>query len=133
MGVWHHQLNGHEFESTLGVGDGQGGLACYNPWVAKSWHSLCSLCSNFPLPLAFFSFLPSRFSIFTPPPTLFLSILVLPCIDTREIFLSTHHFHQTPAAAKEQAIGSLSRTTQYSWGLLAFTIQWVSCPHVLAL
>ena len=33
----HHQLNGHEFESTLGVGDGQGGLVCYNPWVAKSW------------------------------------------------------------------------------------------------
>ena len=25
---WHHWLNGHEFESTLGVGDGQGGLAC---------------------------------------------------------------------------------------------------------
>ena len=25
---WHHQLNGHEFEKTLGVGDGQGGLAC---------------------------------------------------------------------------------------------------------
>ena len=24
---WHHQLNGHEFESTPGVGDGQGGLA----------------------------------------------------------------------------------------------------------
>ena len=21
---WHHQLNGHEFEKTLGVGDGQG-------------------------------------------------------------------------------------------------------------
>ena len=25
---WHHQLNGHEFEYTPGVGDGQGGLAC---------------------------------------------------------------------------------------------------------
>ena len=25
---WHHQLNGHEFEWTPGVGDGQGGLAC---------------------------------------------------------------------------------------------------------
>ena len=25
---WHHQLNGDEFEQTLGVGDGQGGLAC---------------------------------------------------------------------------------------------------------
>ena len=23
---WHHRLNGHEFESTLGVGDGQRGL-----------------------------------------------------------------------------------------------------------
>ena len=27
----HHQLNGHEFEQTLGVGDGQGGLACCSP------------------------------------------------------------------------------------------------------
>ena len=25
---WHHRLTGHEFESTPGVGDGQGGLAC---------------------------------------------------------------------------------------------------------
>ena len=28
MARWHHQLDGHEFEWTLGVGDGQGGLAC---------------------------------------------------------------------------------------------------------
>ena len=26
---WHHQLNGHEFGSILGVGVGQGGLVCY--------------------------------------------------------------------------------------------------------
>ena len=25
---WHHRLYGHEFGSTLGVCDGQGGLAC---------------------------------------------------------------------------------------------------------
>ena len=25
---WHHQLNGHEFEQTLGDGDEQGGLVC---------------------------------------------------------------------------------------------------------
>ena len=25
---WHHRLNGHEFVSTPGVGDGQGGLVC---------------------------------------------------------------------------------------------------------
>ena len=30
MAGWCHQLNGHEFEQTLGVGDGQGGLACYS-------------------------------------------------------------------------------------------------------
>ena len=28
MDGWHHRLDGHEFESTPGVGDGQGGLAC---------------------------------------------------------------------------------------------------------
>ena len=32
---WHHRLNGHEFEQVLGVGDGQGGLACYCPWCHK--------------------------------------------------------------------------------------------------
>ena len=28
----HQWLNGHEFEQSLGVGDGQGRLACYSPW-----------------------------------------------------------------------------------------------------
>jgi len=32
---WHHWLNGHEFEQTPGVGDGQGGLACWGPWGCK--------------------------------------------------------------------------------------------------
>ena len=32
---WHHQLNGHDFEQTPGVGDGQGGLMCYSPWDSK--------------------------------------------------------------------------------------------------
>ena len=32
---WHHQLDEHEFEQTLGVGDGQGGLACCSPWGCK--------------------------------------------------------------------------------------------------
>ena len=34
MVEWHHRLDGHEFEQALGVGDGQGSLAC------------CSPCSN---------------------------------------------------------------------------------------
>ena len=29
---WHHWLDEHEFEQTLGVSDGQGGLACSSPW-----------------------------------------------------------------------------------------------------
>ena len=32
---WHHRLNGHGFGWTLGVGDGQGGLACCSPCGCK--------------------------------------------------------------------------------------------------
>ena len=32
---WHHLLNGHGFGLTLGVGDGQGGLACCGSWGHK--------------------------------------------------------------------------------------------------
>ena len=32
---WHHQLNGHESEQTLGDGEGQGSLACCSPWSHK--------------------------------------------------------------------------------------------------
>ena len=51
---WHHRLDGHEFEQTLGIGDGQGRLACsslrgleesdmterLNNWISLSCHSL---------------------------------------------------------------------------------------------
>ena len=41
---WHHGLNGHEFEYTPGVGDGQGGLVCLPVHgvhgVTKSWTQL---------------------------------------------------------------------------------------------
>ena len=32
---WHHQLDRHEFEQALGVGDGQGSLVCCSPWDHK--------------------------------------------------------------------------------------------------
>ena len=35
MLCWHHQLNGHEFEQALGVGEGQGSLTCCSPWGHK--------------------------------------------------------------------------------------------------
>ena len=33
---WHHQLNGHEFDQTLGDGEGQGSLMCCSPWVTEN-------------------------------------------------------------------------------------------------
>ena len=35
MAGWHHQLNGREYEWTLGVGDGQKGLVCCSSWGRK--------------------------------------------------------------------------------------------------
>ena len=49
---WHHWLDGHEFEWTPGVGDGQGVLACCSPWGRKesntserlNWTDIQSCC-----------------------------------------------------------------------------------------
>ena len=35
---WHHWLDRHRFGGTLGVGDGQGGLACCGSWGRKVRH-----------------------------------------------------------------------------------------------
>ena len=37
MVEWYHRLNGHEFEQTLGDGEGQGNFACYSPWDHKEF------------------------------------------------------------------------------------------------
>ena len=36
---WHHRLGGHEFEQAVGVGDGQGGLACCSPQRCRVRHT----------------------------------------------------------------------------------------------
>ena len=43
---WHHWLNGHEFEQALGVGDGQGSLACCSPWGCKKLDTTKRLNNN---------------------------------------------------------------------------------------
>ena len=35
MAGWHHRLDAHEFGWTLGIGDGQGGMACCSSWGCK--------------------------------------------------------------------------------------------------
>ena len=37
---WHHQIDGHEFQQALGVGDAQGSLAYCSPWGYKETDTL---------------------------------------------------------------------------------------------
>ena len=51
MVEWHHWLNGHGFGYTLGVGDGQRGLACCSPWGRKKSDRTEGLnCTEMPNP-----------------------------------------------------------------------------------
>ena len=43
---WHHQLDGHEFEQALGVGDGQGSLLFCSPWGCKESDTTQQLNNN---------------------------------------------------------------------------------------
>ena len=47
---WHHQLDGHGFGWTLGVGDGQGGLVCCGSRGCKEWYTTkqlnCTITSS---------------------------------------------------------------------------------------
>ena len=40
---WQHQLNGHGFGWTLGVGDGQGGLVYYSSWGCRVVHDWATI------------------------------------------------------------------------------------------
>ena len=46
MVEWYHQLNGYEFEQTLGDGEGQGNLACCSPWGRKELDTTEQLNNN---------------------------------------------------------------------------------------
>ena len=46
MAAWHHRLNGHEFEQTLGDGEGQESLAMLSPWGCKELTSSEQLNNN---------------------------------------------------------------------------------------
>ena len=53
----HHGLDGHEFEQALGVGDGQGSLACCSPWGHKESDTTQQLNrTEYHWPLSFHSF-----------------------------------------------------------------------------
>ena len=39
---WHHQVHGHEFEKSLGDGEGQGSLVWCSPWGQRVRHDLAT-------------------------------------------------------------------------------------------
>ena len=43
---WHHRLDGHEFEQTLGDGEGQESLVCCSPWGSKGWDRTQQMNNN---------------------------------------------------------------------------------------
>ena len=43
---WPHGLNGHEFEQTLGDGEGQGSMLCCSPWGCKELDTTEQLNNN---------------------------------------------------------------------------------------
>ena len=43
---WHHQLNGREFEQTLGDSEGQGSLVCHSPRGCKAMDKTEQLRNN---------------------------------------------------------------------------------------
>ena len=52
---WHHWLDGHEFEQALGVGGGQGSVACSSLWGCResdmteglNWTELKAVCISY--------------------------------------------------------------------------------------
>ena len=43
---WYHRLNGHEYEQTLGDGEGQGSLVYCSPWGCKEFDMTEKLSNN---------------------------------------------------------------------------------------
>ena len=71
---WHHQLNGLEFEQTLGDSEGQGSLVCCSPWSCKELDTTERLNNNALFPPAILLFisrsiisLPSWEALAAPP------------------------------------------------------------------
>ena len=70
---WHHWLNGHGFGWTLGVSDGQGGLACWSSWGLKeshttewlNWTELIIIFTLLPLPSPLYLFATLSLTILT--------------------------------------------------------------------
>ena len=73
---WHHWLNGHEFEQALRVGEGQGSLACWNPWGLKESDKMQRLNNNTANELLLMSLISSNISGYLLDIFFFLTFLI---------------------------------------------------------
>ena len=98
---WHHELNAHEFEPTLGDSEGQGGLACCSPWghrVGHDWETE-QLASNAPI-LGLFHFLQAGLAV---PPLSFQGT----CMDWVALCCDCLWFSHQPMLDSGQRLGFL--------------------------
>ena len=129
---WQHQLNGHEFEQALGVGDIQGGLVCFSsvqslsrvrlfatPWITAQQASLSITNSkSSPKPMSIESVMPSSHLILCRP------LLLLP-----SVFPNIRVFSSESALCirwpKHWSFSfSISPSNEYS-GLISFRMDWL--------
>ena len=61
---WHHRLNRHEFEETLGDSAGQGSPVCCSWWVWKSWTRLSDWAATKGWPQSLSSPFPSMWTFY---------------------------------------------------------------------
>ena len=109
MVAWHHWLNGHEFEQTLGD-DEQGSLACCSPWAHKESDMTYWLNNHNISTIAFHLDLSSNLSFLESPSK---SLLIIP---------SRHNFCNTCPYSHKNVFPSLAyclalpRTKEAPWG-----------------
>ena len=107
MPGWRHRLNGHEFEWTLGVGNGQGGLVCCNSWGCKesdttkqlNWTEL-RCCAQYTFYMYYFIFIIIQWDYYCYNDTITISILQMRKLRLRLV----KQIDQDHAASKWQSL-----------------------------
>ena len=112
---WHHRLNGHEFEQTLGDGEGQGSLACCSSWGCKEsdmndWVTEQQTCRCF--------IVTGWFLISSTP--LNHSLIKSPEVKVKVKSLSRVQLFATPWPVAYQASLSMGFSRQECWSRLPF-------------
>ena len=122
---WHHQLDGHEFEKALGVGDGQGSPACCSPWGRKEsdWTTeqqnahLCIWQILLELFAQWFRMLVTWLRILVPPLSALSKVL-----NHKYVYPQTHSLTTCEVSETLEIVGN--RWNTHPWGISCFLDIW---------